>query len=100
MLAQAVKVVPVGVAYAMWSGLGTAAIVTIGAVFLGEPLRMSAIVGIALIIGGVVLVNLSSVLAPCQYPISAVGIGVLISVRLIRRLSIDLCRRAGMTCRL
>jgi small multidrug resistance pump len=62
MLAQAVKVVPVGVAYAMWSGLGTAAIVTIGAVFLGEPLRMSAIVGIALIIGGVVLVNLSSVL--------------------------------------
>ena len=58
MLAQAVKGVPVGVAYAVWSGLGTAAIVAIGAVFLHEPLSVSKVVGVALIIGGVVLVNL------------------------------------------
>jgi small multidrug resistance pump len=57
-LSQAVKSVPVGIAYAMWSGLGTAAIVAIGAVFLGESLNAAKIIGVALIIGGVVLVNL------------------------------------------
>lgn len=59
MLSQAVKGVPVGVAYAMWSGLGTAAIVAIGAVFLGEPLSVTKVVGVGLIIVGVVMVNLS-----------------------------------------
>ena len=58
LLSQAVKGVPVGMAYAMWSGLGTAAIVAIGAVFLGEPLTTVKVVGVALIIGGVVMVNL------------------------------------------
>lgn len=58
LLAQAVKTVPVGIAYAMWSGLGTAAIVAIGAAFLGEPLSVPKVVGIALIIAGVVIVNL------------------------------------------
>ncbi|GGM37763.1 DMT family transporter [Dactylosporangium sucinum] len=57
-LAQAVKAVPVGVAYAVWSGLGTAAIVAIGAVFLGEPLSLTKVVGVALVIGGVVILNL------------------------------------------
>lgn len=37
LLSQAVKSVPIGVAYAMWSGIGTAAIVAIAALFLGEP---------------------------------------------------------------
>ena len=55
----AVKDIPVGVAYAMWSGLGTAAIVAIGAIFLGEPLSVWKVVGVALIIGGVVMVNLA-----------------------------------------
>ncbi|RKF26226.1 DMT family transporter [Micromonospora globbae] len=59
MLAQAVKQIPVGVAYALWSGLGTATIVAIGAVFLGEPLGAVKIIGIALIIVGVVILNLS-----------------------------------------
>nr|BFE58667.1 multidrug efflux SMR transporter Mmr [Dactylosporangium thailandense] len=57
-MAQSVKVVPVGVAYAMWSGLGTAAIVAIGAVFLGEPLSMLKVIGVALVIAGVVVLNL------------------------------------------
>ncbi|NUT37895.1 MAG: multidrug efflux SMR transporter [Hamadaea sp.] len=56
-LAQAVKDVPVGVAYAIWSGLGTAAIVAIGAVFLGEPLTVVKVVGIGLIVAGVVILN-------------------------------------------
>ena len=57
-LAQAVKVVPVGVAYAMWSGLGTAAIVAIGAMFLGEPLSLAKVTGVGLVIAGVVVLNL------------------------------------------
>ncbi|GAA2633746.1 multidrug efflux SMR transporter Mmr [Dactylosporangium fulvum] len=58
LLSQAVKAVPVGVAYAMWSGLGTAAIVAIGAVFLHEPLSVVKVVGVSLIIAGVVILNL------------------------------------------
>ncbi|MFI9638989.1 DMT family transporter [Micromonospora sp. NPDC051925] len=58
MLALAVRDIPVGVAYAMWSGLGTAAIVAIGAAFLGEPLSVSKVIGVGLIIGGVVVLNL------------------------------------------
>lgn len=60
LLAQAVKSIQVGVAYAIWSGVGTAAIVAVGAVFLGEPLTTAKVAGIALIIAGVVMLNLSS----------------------------------------
>ena len=58
MLAQAVKDIPVGVAYALWSGVGTAAIVGIGAAFLGEPLSVVKVIGIGLIIGDVIILNL------------------------------------------
>jgi small multidrug resistance pump len=56
-LAVAVRHVPVGVAYAMWSGIGTAAIVAIGVVFLGESLSVGKVAGVALVIGGVALLN-------------------------------------------
>ena len=62
-LSQAVKAVPVGVAYAMWSGLGTAAIVAIGAIFLGEPITVLKITGIALIVAGVVTLNVGGAAA-------------------------------------
>lgn len=58
LLAQAIRDVPVGVAYAMWAGLGTAAIVVIGAAFLGEPLTAVKLLGVLLVIGGVVILNL------------------------------------------
>ena len=57
-LSQAVKGVQVGVAYALWSALGTAAIVGIGAAFLGEPITVLKVAGISLIIAGVVTLNL------------------------------------------
>ncbi|MBM2618871.1 multidrug efflux SMR transporter [Actinoplanes sp. LDG1-06] len=57
-LSVVVKDLPVGVVYAVWSALGTAAIVAIGAVFLGEPLTTVKVVGVSLIIAGVVTVNL------------------------------------------
>jgi small multidrug resistance pump len=56
-LSQAVKGVQVGVAYAIWSGLGTAAIVAIGAAFLGEPITLIKVIGMSLIIAGVVILN-------------------------------------------
>lgn len=58
LLAQAVKEIPVGVAYALWSGLGTAAIVAVGAVFLHEPLSAVKVSGIGLVVAGVVVLNL------------------------------------------
>ncbi|WP_344251894.1 multidrug efflux SMR transporter [Actinoplanes campanulatus] len=60
LLARAVKGIEVGVAYAIWSAVGTAAIVAIGAVFLGEPLTTVKVAGIALIIAGVVMLNLNA----------------------------------------
>ena len=58
-LAWAIKhELPVGVAYAMWAGLGTAAIVAIGVVFLNEPISAQKIAGVLLVIGGVVVLNL------------------------------------------
>ena len=58
LLAQAVKGVQVSVAYALWSALGTAAIVGIGAAFLGEPITVVKVAGISLIIAGVVTLNI------------------------------------------
>ena len=57
LLAQAVKGVQVSIAYALWSALGTAAIVAIGAAFLNEPLTLVKVAGISLIIAGVVTLN-------------------------------------------
>jgi small multidrug resistance pump len=59
LLALTVKTLPVGVIYAVWSGLGTASIVAVSATFLGESLTPRLVVGVVLIITGVVIVNLS-----------------------------------------
>jgi len=48
----------VGIGYAMWSGLGTTLIVVIGALFLDEPITMVKALGVALVIAGVVVLNL------------------------------------------
>ncbi|MER5211658.1 multidrug efflux SMR transporter [Streptomyces sp. NPDC002838] len=58
LLAQTLKTVSVGTAYAIWAGVGTAAIATIGIAFLGEGMTAARAVGIALIIVGVVVLNL------------------------------------------
>lgn len=52
--------VPVGVAYAIWSGVGVTLIAAIGWLFLGQKLDPAAILGMALIIAGVVVLNLFS----------------------------------------
>ncbi|MEZ7005727.1 multidrug efflux SMR transporter [Streptomyces sp. SCSIO 75703] len=58
LLAQTLKTLSVGTAYAIWSGIGTAAIATIGVMFMGEGLTAAKAAGIALIIVGVVVLNL------------------------------------------
>ena len=58
MLAQALKSMQVGTAYAIWAGAGTAAVAAIGVIFLGESANAAKLAGIALVIGGVVLLNL------------------------------------------
>ena len=47
------------VAYALWSAIGTAAIVLIAVLFLGSPMSTAKVVGIGLIIAGVLTLNLS-----------------------------------------
>jgi small multidrug resistance pump len=58
LLAQTLKTVPVGTAYAIWSAAGTALIAAIGIVFLGESATVVRLGGIALVIIGVVILNL------------------------------------------
>ncbi|AIJ16534.1 multidrug efflux SMR transporter [Streptomyces violaceoruber] len=58
LLAQTLKILAVGTAYAIWAGVGTAAIATIGVAFMGEGMTLTKAAGIALIIIGVVVLNL------------------------------------------
>ena len=57
-LAAAVQSLPVGLVYATWSGLGTVAIVGVGVTLLGEPVTAATVVGVLLVVGGVVVLNL------------------------------------------
>ncbi|MGH3851918.1 MAG: DMT family transporter [Pseudonocardiaceae bacterium] len=59
LLAQVLKQLQVSVVYAIWSGVGTAAVAAIGTLVLKEPLTVAKVVGILLIIGGVVTLNLA-----------------------------------------
>jgi small multidrug resistance pump len=60
LLALALKQIPLGVTYAIWSGLGTAGAVVAGILLWRESLNLAGILGILLIIAGVILLNLSS----------------------------------------
>ncbi|AXI79963.1 DMT family transporter [Peterkaempfera bronchialis] len=57
LLGRALKDIPVSVAYAVWSGVGTAAVAAIGAAAFGEPLGRPQWLGIALVVLGVVVLN-------------------------------------------
>jgi small multidrug resistance pump len=59
LLTMALKTMRVSTAYAVWSGVGTALIAVIGMTALGEPFGWTKVAGIGLIVGGVVVLNLS-----------------------------------------
>ena len=58
LLALVVEHLPVSVAYAVWSGLGTAAIAVIGAIYLGESWDAVKVMALSMIVVGVVVLNL------------------------------------------
>ncbi len=51
---------PVGVAYGIWGALGTAVTAVAGSVLFDDPFTVAVVIGIGLIIGGVLLVQLGS----------------------------------------
>lgn len=57
MLTRVVEDIPVSIAYAVWSGLGTAGIAVVGFVFLHETVDVVKIAALGLIVAGVVLLN-------------------------------------------
>ncbi|PWQ97745.1 SMR family transporter [Leucothrix pacifica] len=59
-LSITLKVIPIGIAYAIWSGLGIVLISLIGWFWFGQKLDAAAIAGIALIGAGVLVMNLFS----------------------------------------
>ncbi|MFC5304025.1 DMT family transporter [Azospirillum picis] len=56
-LSHALKTIPVGLAYAIWSGLGIILISTIGFFVFRQSLDLPAVIGLGFIITGVVIVN-------------------------------------------
>lgn len=56
-LSLTLKVIPVAVAYAIWSGVGVGLIALIGWLVYGQALNLPAVAGLALIVAGVVLLN-------------------------------------------
>lgn len=57
LLSLALKTIPVGTAYALWSGMGTVGIVIVGVLVWREPLDFWRIVGVSLIVLGVIVLN-------------------------------------------
>ena len=63
-LGMALREIPLGIAYAIWSGVGIVLISLVGVVFFKQHLDLAAIVGIAFIIIGVVIMNVFSKSVP------------------------------------
>lgn len=57
LLSVALRVIPMAVAYAVWEGLGIVGIALIGHAFFAEHLTVPRILALALIIGGIVLLE-------------------------------------------
>ncbi len=62
-LSLTLRVLPVGVAYAMWSGLGILLIALIGWTVFGQRLDAAAILGMSLILAGILVIQLFSATA-------------------------------------
>jgi small multidrug resistance pump len=60
LLALVLRVIPVGVAYAIWSGLGICLIAGIGWMVFGQRLDAPALLGLGLIIAGILVINIFS----------------------------------------
>lgn len=59
-LSLVLKTIPVGIAYAIWAGVGVALITLVGVVFFSQQLDLAAVIGMALIVLGVVVIQVFS----------------------------------------
>ena len=59
-LSLTLKTMPVGIAYAVWAGVGVALITLIGWTFFAQSLDLPALIGIAMIVTGVIVINVFS----------------------------------------
>jgi small multidrug resistance pump len=62
-LSEAVKTIPLGFAYALWSGIGIVIISAVGVFYYKQPFDLPGAAGIGLIMAGVVVLNLFSKMA-------------------------------------
>ncbi len=58
LMSVTLRTLPVGLVYAIWSGIGIAGVKAIGVAFFREPLDLPAVAGTALIIIGIVVLHL------------------------------------------
>lgn len=54
------RTIPIGITYAVWSGVGIVLISAVGAIFYQEILDLPAIIGMGLIVAGVIVIHLFS----------------------------------------
>ena len=59
-LALAIKEIPLGIAYAIWAGLGIILVAGVGYFYFQQKLDTPAIIGMSLIVAGVIIMNLFS----------------------------------------
>ncbi|RUO77305.1 SMR family transporter [Idiomarina seosinensis] len=59
-LSLTLKAIPVGIAYAIWAGLGIVLITLIGWIVYNQKLDVASIVGMGLIVAGVLVINIFS----------------------------------------
>lgn len=59
-LSLTLKLLPVGIAYAIWSGVGIVLISLVGWIAFGQRLDFPAILGLTMIVAGVLVINLFS----------------------------------------
>lgn len=59
-LSMTLDTIPIGIAYAVWSGVGVAGIALISVLFLDQRLDAAALIGMGLIVAGVVVLRVFS----------------------------------------
>lgn len=59
-LSQALKVIPIGTGYAMWTGIGVAGTAVLGIILFSESAALPRLVCIALIVAGIIGLKLTS----------------------------------------
>lgn len=59
-LAQATKTLPLGTAYAIWTGIGALGTVIVGVIFFGEPLAFKRIIFITILLVGILGLKFTS----------------------------------------